>query len=138
MDGQCGHWTNDCRKQNQLLCDPLTCLMTSVPSLEGVVAWSLSESSTIMVFADSVSPLLSLLRKPWGYLMSVTRPALTSMQKNDLRDAARMERIIAFFSPTQPGSPRPRRWTPLPPPGPPPHRLPRRWCPTPHSRRSSR
>lgn len=62
-----------CREQNQLPSRPLTCLMTSVPSLEGVVAWSLSESSTSMVFADSVSPLLSLLRKPWGYLMSVTR-----------------------------------------------------------------
>lgn len=40
---------------------PLTCLITSVPSLEGVMACSLSESSTSMVFADSVSPLLILL-----------------------------------------------------------------------------
>lgn len=36
------------------------CLMTSVPSFEGVMACSLSESSTSMVLADSVSPLLSL------------------------------------------------------------------------------
>lgn len=48
------------------------CLMTSVPSLEGVVACSLSESSTSMVLADAVSPLLSLLQKPWEY------PALES------------------------------------------------------------
>lgn len=60
----------------------LTCLMTSVPSLEGVVAWSLSESSTSMVLADAVSPLLSLLQKPWEYLTSVTRPVLTVMQKS--------------------------------------------------------
>lgn len=56
--------------------------MTSVPSLEGVVAWSLSESSTSMVLADSVSPLLSLLQKPWGYLMSIIKPVLTVMQKS--------------------------------------------------------
>lgn len=42
--------------------NPLTCLITKVPSLEGVVAWSLSESSTL-VLADSVSPLLSFLEK---------------------------------------------------------------------------
>lgn len=46
------------------------------------MAWSLSESSTSMVFADSVSPLLSLLQKPWGYLMSVTRPVLSVMQRS--------------------------------------------------------
>lgn len=39
----------------------LTCLMTSVPSLEGVAPRSLSRSSTSMVLADSVSPLLILL-----------------------------------------------------------------------------
>lgn len=48
----------DCRAELRLR---LTCLMTSVPSLEGVAARSLSRSSTSMVLADSVSPLLILL-----------------------------------------------------------------------------
>lgn len=53
------------------------------------------------------------------------------------RQGQRSQPIIAAL-PTQPWSPRPLRWTPLPPPGPPPHRLPRRWCPSPRLRRNSR
>lgn len=72
--------------------------MTSVPSLEGVVAWSLSESSTNMVLADSVSPLLSLLQKPWGYLMSVTRPVLTVMQKHHASQMDLTQSIFFFLN----------------------------------------
>lgn len=135
MDGQCGCWTKRLQRT------------TAVPSSY------LSDDQRAVLGGRGRLVALRVLHQHGlrGLRLSVAQPpaeamgisdvrnqtsALTAMQKNDMY--MRLGWKESFFSPpTQPGSPRPRRWTPLPPPGPPPRRLPRRWCPTPRSRRSS-
>lgn len=66
--GRGGRWRKQKRRQRTSCWDG-TCLTISVLSLQGVEPASLSPSSwTIMVFTDSVSPLLSLedLREDGG------------------------------------------------------------------------
>lgn len=97
-----------------------TCLTTSVPSLHRVVPASFSPSSwTIMVFTDSVSPLLSL---------------------EELRERRQIKKPCCFLiwrTPCPPCWLRTQLWSPLgrtptlrPPPGPPLRRRLRRWCPS--------
>lgn len=77
-------WWNITHVKQEQKWSSRTCLTIKVPSLEGVMAVSLSASSwTIMVFTDSVSPLLTFeeLKEEKNKQMNNAHNSTTSMFK---------------------------------------------------------